>query len=161
MANETSEFGFTLNETLVAVNVGFLLVSFCLMMILLFSKQMTQWQERAELKEAVNGLVQQVAFDAQGSNAITFLADTLLVFERPGDELVSYRLSKSGVYRNNQRYGGPEVDLQTNASVQTRQDRQILYVAVEGAIRQHRYSSEIIVGTLSSSRTRFMTQLVR
>lgn len=93
------ESGFTIQELLVVLIVGSLLVSMSLTTFLFANKVAKSWQDRTELKEAVHRTLQQIVFDVQRSNGILMANDSILVLT---DKLkqISYRHDGHSIWRN-------------------------------------------------------------
>ncbi len=85
-----SEKGFTIQELLVALVVGSLLISFCLSLFFFSNRVFVSWQRRCERKDAVHCALQTFALDIRNSMEVTNVNDTSLIVQRSRLSSVSY-----------------------------------------------------------------------
>ena len=84
-----NEDGFTIQELLVALVVGSLLMSFCLSLFLFSNKIFVTWHA-----------LQTFAFDIRNSREITNVRDTSLTVQRGDRRPISYFFDKATIRRN-------------------------------------------------------------
>ena len=95
-----NEDGFTIQELLVALVVGSLLMSFCLSLFLFSDKIFITWHHTCERKDAVNYALQTFVFDIRNSREITNVRDTSLIVQRGDRRPISYFFDKTTIRRN-------------------------------------------------------------
>ncbi len=94
------EDGFTIQELLVVLIVGSLLISLCLSLFLFSNKIFITWQHTAERKDAVNYALQTIALDIRNAGVITNVSDTSLIVQRDNLRPISYFFDATTVRRN-------------------------------------------------------------
>ncbi len=98
----TNEAGFTIQEILVVLLVGSLLVSFSISTYLFLGRLFTSWQRTVELHRVVNDAAQAIAFDIQHSGATYLLPDSSFIIEREAGKTVIYSFGSGTLLRNGQ-----------------------------------------------------------
>jgi len=94
-----SEKGFTLTETLVALNLGLLVVGFGFLLFLFVTRIAGSWQQKMMVRDAVDGIVNKISTDTERSSILRVSGDTLLVMER-GAGRIFYCFESGSVRRN-------------------------------------------------------------
>ena len=94
------ERGFTIQEILVVLVVGFLVVGFGLSLFQFTGKLMGNWSRRSESRTLVNSICQQIAFDIQRSRGVREVTDTSLVLKYDLGRYVVFRFGDKHVWRN-------------------------------------------------------------
>lgn len=93
--------GFTLNEMLVSLVVGGLVVSFGISLFVFSSRMFHSWQKKRERQQTTERIVQRIAYDVLKSKNILALTDTSLHLELGAGSTVHYMLDSGTVVRNN------------------------------------------------------------
>lgn len=96
--------GFTIQEILVALIVGSILIGLSLSLFLFTSKLFQTWYGSSELKRDANRILQRVAMDIQQSKEIIEHSDTSFVISKGVGKIVQYSFNGKSLCRN-------EVDL--------------------------------------------------
>ncbi len=96
--------GFTIQEILIVILVGSLLIGFSLSLFLFTNKLFQTWYGGSELKNNSNRAVQQIVFDIQQSREIIGQTDTSLILSKGIGRIVRYIYDGKVLHRN-------EVDL--------------------------------------------------
>jgi hypothetical protein len=96
--------GFTIQEILVVILVGSLLIGFSLSLFLFTNKLFQTWYGNSEMKNSSNRILQQIALDIQQSREIIGQTDTSLVLSKGIGKIVHYIYEGKTLQRN-------EVDL--------------------------------------------------
>lgn len=92
--------GFTLQETLVALIVSFIVIAFGFSTVV-FAKQIyISWKVKSELRERIGMVLQRIAFDIQHSDEIVELKSFTLVLKQSRGKIISYDFSNERVRRN-------------------------------------------------------------
>jgi prepilin-type N-terminal cleavage/methylation domain-containing protein len=99
-----NENGFTIQEILVVLIVGSILVSLSLALFQFTNELFQMWYGTNELKSDMNRIMHAMALDIQRSNDVIEKTDTTLVLSRGIGWTVTYSLSDNSLKRN-------EVDL--------------------------------------------------
>ena len=153
------ESGFTIQELLVVLMVGSILVSFTYSLFLSSSKLLESWRKRSALREAVTRTLQSVAIDILRARDISELSDSsLVIVTRKGTETV-YHLNRGRVQRNDEfiEPGGDIAITLTIAEVgRDNQHGRLLDVKVRGRLRNTEYLAETEVSPPLSSRAEFL-----
>lgn len=95
-----NEDGFTIQELLVALIVGSLLISFCLSLSLFSNRIFVMWQHKWERKDVVNYALQTIALDIRNSREITNVSDTSFIVQRDNLRPISYFFDATTLRRN-------------------------------------------------------------
>lgn len=151
------EYGFTLSEILVAVNVGFLMVSLGLMLFFGLTKSLQSWQKNIEAKDLVQSLGHRISLDIERSEAAVAYADTLLVLHRY-EEAVEYRFVSGRVTRNGVSFGeDDQVFIAASISADpTSSGAFIVAATLRGSSGGYQYEQDLFVLTSSDSRSAFI-----
>ena len=94
------EKGFTIQETLVVLIVGSLLVSFGLSVFQFTDKLMKKWNKKNEIHAVVNSISQQIALDIQRSGRPGEITDTSLVLAYGLTQEIVFRFTDRSTCRN-------------------------------------------------------------
>ncbi len=97
---KSEEAGFTIQELLVVLIVGSLLVTFCLSLFLFTGKLFSSWQRHAGARRALDGVLQVISLDVQRASSVTVIPDSLCFVDRGAGRIVEYRLTPDSVLRN-------------------------------------------------------------
>ncbi|MGD0339096.1 MAG: hypothetical protein ABSB78_09930 [Bacteroidota bacterium] len=95
-----NEDGYTIQELLVVLIVGSLLVGFSLSLFLFADKLLASWQKTTELRESVHMTLQIIALDIQKSRRILAISDTTCSMARHTGMVVNYRFNGQKIWRN-------------------------------------------------------------
>ena len=150
-----SEDGFTIQEILVAIIVGSILVSMCLSVFLFSSKLLFRWQRNVEVREAADRILQTIAMDVQTARSVMIAGDSSMVLERDGGRNITYRFD-GGVWRNDVRLvsNGKIASLVSISRPSRDNDMVTIDVVCNLASSKHRASTE--AGPIRSSRSAFL-----
>lgn len=151
------ESGFTLQEVLVAVNIGFLIVSFSLLLLLSVTKIVGSWQNRINVKNTVNTLANRITIDAETSEIMRIYPDTLLELENRRGRLIRYRFYENRVTRNDMLLNnGEKLQLMSSlAYTQTKDGNSVLKVEVTGKSKEYEYKQAVTAKANPDSKARF------
>ena len=92
--------GFTAVELLVAMTLTGLIVGASYKSYLFFQQNVVRWQERTGLEEAARRVMIAVPNDMQTLRRILQAEDQSMTFMNQNRELVSYRLHKRNIFKN-------------------------------------------------------------
>jgi competence protein ComGC len=156
------EDGFTIQEVLVVLIVGSILVGLSLSLFLFTNKLFLTWSGTSELKSETNRNLYQMAFDIQQSRELVELTDTSFVLSKSVGKVVRYGYNGKTIQRN-------DVDITPRKAATVRLkvveehvlggnlDRSPLFhitVLVQSALLD--YTAEIDAAPASSSRSLFI-----
>lgn len=152
------ESGFTLQEVLVAVNVGFLMVSFCLLLFLSVTKLVGTWQNRALVRNTVNTAINRISIDTEISEVIMVYPDTLIELYNRNGGVISYRFQEGKVIRNDIlinvdneiQIAGALIQYQTNKG------NSVLAVELTGWSGRYKYKEALTTRTNPDSESVFI-----
>ncbi len=162
-----SESGFTIQEILVVMIVGSLLVSFSLSLFLFAAKITGRWKEKREVEEVVHRITEQVALDLNRSTALPELSDSLLAVHTGAARFVVYHFSKNNVLRNGVSFGNQLIvysvsitdankgSTETVAGDAQRKPLESVAISVTGMQRDYAYTAETVVHLPLSSKELF------
>ena len=94
------EDGFTIQEVLVVLIVGSILIGLSLSLFLFTNKLFLTWSGTSDLKSETNRILYQIAFDIQQSREIVEHTDTSLVLSRSVGRVIRYSYNGKTVLRN-------------------------------------------------------------
>jgi prepilin-type N-terminal cleavage/methylation domain-containing protein len=100
--------GFTLQETLVVLVVGSVLMGLCFSLFLMSSRLVSSWQKRDELRVAGDTIVQRIVSDVQRSKEISARTDSSFVLLMGIDTRIVYTHDAESLYRNEVEIRLPE-----------------------------------------------------
>lgn len=166
------ERGFTIQEILVVLIVGSLLISFGLSLFLFANKLYANWKEKRALQEKVDQVLGQMIVDIQHSRDIPQLSDSGLVLEDKIGHSVAWRFLNGFALRNGislcddslltirVALSNAEVGEEEQFSVLSHSSSQLsplrsIKVTVEGSLRNYMYQTESTVGYPQSSKEFF------
>lgn len=93
------ESGFTINELIVAMVVGSILVGYAFELYVFGSRIITSWRARTEIAAAAEGVFNRMTLDIQRSSELIQEGDSLIVMISDNREIASYRVSRGMVMR--------------------------------------------------------------
>ncbi len=93
------ESGFTINELIVAMVVGSILVGYAFELYVFASRIITSWRARTEIAGAAEGVLNRMTLDIQRSSELIQEGDSLFVMISDNREIASYRVSRGMVIR--------------------------------------------------------------
>ena len=93
--------GFTIQELMVVLVVGSLLVTFSFSIFLFVNKLFVSWQKKTVLRAAVSHLLNTISLDLLESKQAEEMPDTALAVIKLSDIYVRYRFDGRRVWRNN------------------------------------------------------------
>jgi prepilin-type N-terminal cleavage/methylation domain-containing protein len=93
------ESGFTINELIVAMVVGSILVGYAFELYVFASRIVTSWRARTEIASAAEGVLNRMTLDLQRSSDFIQEGDSLFVMISDNREIASYRVSRGIVMR--------------------------------------------------------------
>lgn len=93
------ESGFTINELIVAMVVGSILVGYAFELYVFASRIITSWRARTEIAAAAEGVLNRMTLDLQRSSDLIQEGDSVFVMISDNREIASYRLSGGMVMR--------------------------------------------------------------
>ncbi len=94
------EEGFTIQEVLVVLIVGSILIGLSLSLFLFTNKLFLTWSGTNDLKSETNRILYQMAFDIQQSREIVEHTDTSFVFSKSVGRVVRYSYNGKTLQRN-------------------------------------------------------------
>ncbi len=153
------ERGFTIQELLVVMIVGSLLISLSLTTYMFATRLFLSWQAKSEGRAAVERVLQQMVYDIQRSKSIYSMTDSSLTLKSVGEKDISFSFGKGNVYRN----GSPLI-YQSGMTIAVKichaaQDSgsvvRCLNVDVEGSIKNSLWKTNAVAAILPSSRGEF------
>jgi len=95
------EDGFTIQEILVVLIVGSILIGLSLSLFLFTDKLFITWSGTSDLKSETNRILYQIAFDIQQSREIIEHTDTSFVLSRNVGRVIRYSYNGKTMLRNN------------------------------------------------------------
>jgi len=102
--------GFTVQELMVVLVVGSLLVTFSFSLFLFTSKLFSSWHKRTELRSEVSRVLQLIASDVNRSKQILALTDSTLTLATPSAAEITYRVQEHRIWRNHVQVGSEATD---------------------------------------------------
>ncbi len=93
------ESGFTINELIVAMVVGSILVGYAFELYVFASRIITSWRARTEIAAAAEGVLNRMTLDIQRSSELIQEGDSVFVMISDNREIASYHVSKGMVSR--------------------------------------------------------------
>src|SRR5881394_2056663 len=100
-----SEEGFTIQELMVVMVVGSLLVALSFNLYAFTSKLFSGWQKKIALHGEVSRVLQLMASDVQRSKQITELTDSTLALKGSTSTDIGYRNLNGRIWRNGEEVG--------------------------------------------------------
>ena len=94
------EDGFTIQETLVVLIAGSLLVSMAFAVMVFSYRMYNSWESKVELKCTVDHTLQTILMDIRKSRMIMETTDTTVVLEKDIGHVVRYRFDGNSIIRN-------------------------------------------------------------
>ena len=110
------EAGFTIQELMVVLIVGSLLVSFSVTLFLFANKLFHSWQKKSEVSIAVARTLETISLDIMQSNQISGRSDSSLVLQRGLRSSVKYLFDGDAVWRNEQLISPAEMKMSLTLS---------------------------------------------
>ena len=156
------EKGFTIQELMVVLIVGSLLVSFSFSLFLFGQKLFTSWQKRTDVRTSVTRALQSISLDILQSNYVAEVSDTSLFLSKKDGIKVRYRFDGTRMWRNGEIISpAKEVSLAVSISEQStiKKYPTLLHIKVEGASPALRYSSESDIVPPVSSKANFTSEV--
>jgi hypothetical protein len=162
--NQQSSFlnqeGFTIQELLVTLIVGSLLVDFCFSLFLYSDKLFVSWQQRSESKDRVNSTLQIITTDILGSKRMVMISDSSIVLQKIDNLIVSYFFGGKSIRRGDVvlSEGNMEaalVSTQTSKSADAKPSNQVLVLKMSLALRDTLYQISTEVEIPYSSKEEF------
>lgn len=95
-----NEKGFTIQELLVVLFVGSLLLSFSLSLLLFSGKLFGSWERDLELHRTAHRVVHRLSSDLRKSDRLEVRSDSALVLQLLDERSVEYRFSIGKITRN-------------------------------------------------------------
>ena len=153
------ERGFTIQELLVVIIVGSLLISLSFSVYAFTHKLFFSWQLKSEGRETVERVLQQVVYDIQKSKSIDALTDTTLILKSAYEKDAAFLFKNGSIYRN----GAPLLYQPGMAVVvkivRAEQDSGFIVrcvdVNVEGGYKSNSWKAHARAAVLASSRGEF------
>jgi prepilin-type N-terminal cleavage/methylation domain-containing protein len=164
------ERGFTIQELLVVLLVGSLLVSLTLSTFLFAGKLLHSWQRRSEIRSTVFRIAHTIAQDISQARDVTSFSDTALNIEMKNGKEVRYRFTTREILRNTISLTSPDNEdiYRVNISESTEKlgsvTDQAIKIHVICISKEHQFSVETNASISLSSReqfTRTMAQVLR
>lgn len=155
------ERGFTIQELMVVIIVGTMLVSFCLSIFLFGQKLFSSWQRKAELQRTVANAIQIISRDVLISSYATQLSDTGLTLKRNSENNVMYGCNGKFIRRNGEMiFPAGEISLKVLFAQRNKSDKcpSLLNIKVEGRSKSLFYSSQAEIAIPFSSKAQFVAQ---
>lgn len=157
-----NEDGFTIQEILVVIIVGSILIGLSLSLLLFTNKLFRTWSGTSELKSGANRILHQIAIDVQQSREVLEHTDTSLVISKGVGRVVRYSYNGHILSRN-------EVDLtlpktiavkikveENNKHVEQKEIATFFHIKVFVQSVLLDYTTEIDVAPTPSSRSLFI-----
>jgi hypothetical protein len=94
------EDGFTIQEVLVVLIVGSILIGLSLSLFLFTNKLFLTWSGTSDLKSETNRILYQMSFDIQQSRALVEHTDTSFVLSKSVGRIVRYSYNDKTLQRN-------------------------------------------------------------
>ena len=154
--------GFTIQEILVALVVGSLLIAFSMSTFSFVGKLFTSWKEQSEVRNAVAGALQQLALDIVRSRQVLEITESTLVVSKDPQTQIVYRFDGKHVWRDNVRLAYSDgVDLAvaiSSASDSTKalRENDLLRLRGTGRSKHFNFFAETQVAVRRSGRQEFL-----
>jgi len=147
------ESGFTIQEILVAIIVGSVLVSLGLSFFLFFSKFSTTVERKREVETAANSALQQIAIDIQRAREVIQCEDTVIVLGMSAAKSVAYAQVGDEILRNGTVIGTVLMHMHATRSAL---DSTFIDIAVRAEARGYGFAASTTVRYARSSRDEFL-----
>jgi prepilin-type N-terminal cleavage/methylation domain-containing protein len=93
------ESGFTINELIVAMVVGSILVGYAFELYVFATRIITSWRARTEITGAAEGVLNRMTLDLQRSSDLIKEGDSLFVMISDNRQIASYHVARGMVMR--------------------------------------------------------------
>jgi hypothetical protein len=146
----SEERGYTIQELLVVLIVGSLLVGFGYSIFLFTGKIKSSWQTNTTLRSTVHRIMNQITWDIQQSKNIVELSDSILILTKKSGEQVKYRFQDSQLHRgNDEMYSaeGAKINVQITRANPNDVDKQnqLLDIKIDGQSKSMDYKIQNVV----------------
>jgi hypothetical protein len=112
-----NEEGFTIQELMVVLIVGSLLIGFTLSLFLFTHKMLFSWQRKSEVERTVNHVLHNIALEISTAREIIEITDTTATFKNKNGNMVTYRFDGKSLYRNHDIiHSGDDIQLSIKVS---------------------------------------------
>lgn len=153
------ENGFTIQETLVALVVSFIVISFGFSTVLFVKQVYLSWKVKSELRERIGMVLQRIAYDVQHSDELIKVNDSCLVLKQRMGKIISYDFSNERVCRNDvvivsENDGGILVRTTFSESSRNIINRS-LHISAEGTWKAIRFNARVNAAIPWSSHEEF------
>ncbi len=98
--SSTPEAGYTIQELLIVLIVGSLLVGFSFSLFLFVNRMFSTWHKTAEFRQQVQSAVRTIATDISRSRRVVTYSDSALVLEKPTGIGVVYAFDGRSIRRD-------------------------------------------------------------
>jgi len=154
--------GFTIQELLVVIIVGSLLVSYGLSVFLFADKLFTSWRLKDDIHSRVTRTFQNILYDIEQAKRIQSITDSSLIIIRCDNKVIDYKFDRHHIFRNNEQVA-------TNDSIQMSVEKlqdsgrfsfgeTPISVAVKANTKGVEFSQKANATTLRSSRAEFVSK---
>jgi len=155
------ERGYTLQELLVVLLVGSLVISYSLSLLLSVLQVLGRTEKTIHVRDAVAASIQTIALDVQKSVRAETEGDSLLFLTLPGNRALGYGTNQGRLTRNGELMVPDSairfhllVRLTDSAGVEARRDNRV-FISISGEMRGICYESSARVATLPGGKETF------
>jgi Tfp pilus assembly protein PilW len=143
--------GFTIQELIVALMVGSMLVGYAFEIYTFAQRMVTHWRKRAELSEVVHSTLGRMSLDLQRASDLECQGDSVWMIRSDSRVIAVYRLSRGVVERNDVRMNNPTGVTLSARSVRT---GELVTIEVSGrsGTRTETATSKVLLSASSAGR---------
>jgi len=155
-----SEHGFTIQELMVVLIVGSLLIGFTFSLFLFSNKMMFSWQRKSDVQQTVCRVTQTIASDIMKAKEIKEITETSIILIGKNENQIHYSFDGKYIYRNNDIVYSDDniqVSMKISEDIKLREEKNVslIHLQVTGQLKSINYQSETDVMPLISSKEIF------
>ena len=158
------ERGFTIQELMVVIIVGSMLVTFSFSLFLFTHKVFSSWQKKSDVQTSVTHILNIMTLDVLQSKLIAEVSDTTMLLIKKSDAYVRYRFEGMQIKRNDDLIGASEstrftVGVSRIPSSEKDNQTRLLRIRIAGTSKTNAYSAETQILVPRSSKSDFINAI--
>jgi hypothetical protein len=155
-----SERGFTIQELMVVLIVGLLLISFTFSLFLFSNKMMFSWQRKSDVRQTVGRVLQTIASDIMKSKQIKEVTETSIILIGKNENQIRYSFDGKYIYRNSDVVHSDDniqVSVKISEDIKLKEEKNVslIHLQISGQLKSIIFQSETDVMPLISSKEIF------
>lgn len=156
---QVNEGGFTMQELLVSLIVGSLVISFCMSLFLFADRSFLRWQKNLKERDLANHTLQLIVRDVQRSSDINNQTNASLSLRIGGSRLINYSFDGTGIRRGDISIFDGNVECETRIVLPKDEKEghiyQALDVKISTGVPSHHYEAAAMIDLPYSGRQEF------